>query len=251
MFQNLSIAFPEKSVAEKKEIAKKFYRNFTDNFIETLKLISAGDQFINKHFTVNTEVVHKLYEQGKKCQAHLGHNFNWELANIGMALLTPYKFLSVYMPITNKVIDRLFIKLRTGTGAVMLPATEMRTAMLPYRDHRYLLALVADQNPGVPSKAFWFNFFGRPTPFVKGPEKAARANDCAVVFAHLTKTKRGHYVAHLDLATSEPRSLPEGELSKIYVHYLEEVIKANPDMWLWTHRRWKYEWKPEYGEVIA
>ena len=251
VFQNLSVAFPEKSDQEKKEIAKKFYRNFTDNFIETIKLISAGENFINKHYSINVEVLDKLYEQNKKCQAHLGHNFNWELANNGMALLTPFKFLSVYMPITNKVIDRLFIKLRTKTGAVMLPATEMRTAMLPYRDQKYLLALVADQNPGVPSKAYWFNFFGRPTPFVKGPEKAARANDCAVLFAHIIKTKRGHYVAHLDLATTEPRILPQAELTKMYVQYLERVIKANPEMWLWTHRRWKHQWKPEYGDIIA
>ena len=251
VFQNLSIAFPEKSQKEKKAIAKKFYRNFTDNFTETLKLISAGEKFINKHYTINVDVFDKLYKQGKKCQAHLGHNFNWELANNGMAFLTPYKYLSVYMPITNQLIDRLFIKLRTRTGATMLAATQMRTAMLPYRDQKYLLALVADQNPGIPSKAFWFNFFGRPTPFVKGPEKAARANDCAVVFAHIIKIKRGYYVAHLDLATEEPRALPQAELTKIYVHYLERVIKANPEMWLWTHRRWKHEWKPEYGNIIA
>jgi KDO2-lipid IV(A) lauroyltransferase len=249
--QNLNIAFPEKTEEEKKLIAKKFYRNFTDNFIETIKLISAGNKFINKHFSIDTEVLHKLYEQGKKCQIHLGHNFNWEIANLAVASLTPYKLLCVYMPINNKAIDRLFMKLRTKTGAILLPATQMRTAMLPYRDEKYLMALVADQNPGIPSNAYWFNFFGRPTPFVKGPEKAARANDCAVIFAYLTKTKRGYYVAHTVLATTEPRTLPETELSKKYVHYLEGVITANPEMWLWTHRRWKHEWKPEYGEVIA
>jgi len=251
VFYNLSIAFPGKSEREKKQVAKKFYRNFTDNFIETIKLISAGKKFIRNHYKVDEQVFVQLFEQGKKCQIHLGHNFNWEIANLGMAFLTPYKFLTVYMPINNKAVDRLFIKLRTKTGAIMLPATQMRTAMLPYRDQKYLMALVADQNPGVPSKAYWFNFFGRPTPFVKGPEKGARANNCAVVFAHFTKTKRGYYVAHPQLATTEPKVLPETELTKNYVRYLEEVIRASPEMWLWTHRRWKHEWKSEYGGIIA
>jgi Kdo2-lipid IVA lauroyltransferase/acyltransferase len=58
-------------------------------------------------------------------------------------------------------------------------------------------------------------------------------------------------VAHLDLATQEPRALPQSELTRMYVQYLERVIKANPEMWLWTHRRWKHQWKPEYGGVIA
>jgi KDO2-lipid IV(A) lauroyltransferase len=168
-----------------------------------------------------------------------------------MALLTPYKFLTVYMPINNKWVDRLLMKLRTKTGAIMLPATKMRTAMLPYRDEKYLMALVADQNPGVPDKAYWFNFFGVPTPFVKGPEKGAKVNNCAVVFAFITKTKRGQYVAHLELATTESQILPETSLTEMYVRYLEKVVRANPDMWLWTHRRWKHQWKPEYGEVIS
>ncbi|MFL5773453.1 MAG: lysophospholipid acyltransferase family protein, partial [Flavisolibacter sp.] len=192
----------------------------------------------------------KLYNKGKKLQVHLGHNFNWELANIAMARVVPYEMLVVYMPINNKAVDRLFMKIRTRTGAVLLPATKINRAILPYLKQQYLLVLVADQNPGIPSKAFWINFFGRPTPFVKGPEKGARLNDTAVVFTHFTKAKRGFYDVHLTLATEEPQTLKEGELTAIYIKYLEKVIREQPEMWLWSHRRWKHEWKPEYGPVM-
>ena len=250
VFYNLSIAFPEKPDNERKQIAKSFYRNFTDNFIETIKLISAGKEFIKKHYSCDTGLFEDLYQQGKKCQVHLGHNFNWEIANLAMAFYTPYTLLTVYMPINNKLMDRLFRKIRSKTGAVLLPATKMRTAILPWRDRQYLLALVADQNPGVPSRGYWINFFGKATPFVTGPEKGARANNTAVVFINFTKTKRGHYQAHPKLSPLAPSSLPEKELTKIYIQYLDSVIRANPEMWLWSHRRWKHEWKPEYGEVI-
>lgn len=249
--KNLSIAFPEKTEEERREIIKKFYRNFTDNFIETIKLISAGKNFIEKHFTGDVKVFAELHAQEKKCQVHLGHNFNWEIANLGMPLLTPYLLLTVYMPINNKTMDRLLKKIRSKTGAILLPATEMRTAMLPWREKQYMLGLVADQNPGVPSKAYWLNFFGRPTPFVTGPEKGARANNASVVFVHFTKKKRGYYEMHSELAALEPNALPPTELTKTYIQYLEKVIKANPEMWLWSHRRWKHEWKPEYGPVMA
>jgi KDO2-lipid IV(A) lauroyltransferase len=248
---NLLIAFPEKTEEERKKIAKKFYRNFTDNFIETIKLITAGKKFLGKHYTVDVELFHRIYQQGKKCQIHLGHNFNWEIANLAMPFLTPYTFLTVYMPINNKAIDKLVKKIRSRTGAILIPATQMSRAMLPFRDRQYFMALVADQNPGVPSRAYWLRFLGRPTPFVMGPEKGARANDSAVVFAFLTKRKRGYYDAQVEAVTLEPRTLPEGELTRMYVQYLEKVIRANPEMWLWTHRRWKHEWKPEYGEVIT
>jgi KDO2-lipid IV(A) lauroyltransferase len=251
VFQNLSIAFPEKTQQEREVIAKKFYCNFTDTFIETIKLVSAGKNFVLKHYTSDIAAFDEAYRQGKKCQVHLGHNFNWELANLAVAFYTPYTLLSVYMPINNKIMDRLFKKIRSKTGAVLLPATEMRTAMLPWRDRQYLLALVADQNPGVPSKAYWFQFFGRPTPFVTGPEKGAKANDAAIVFYNITKSKRGHYHGHAQLAVTNPLELPDTEITRIYIQYLEKVIKAHPEMWLWSHRRWKHEWKPEYGEIIA
>jgi KDO2-lipid IV(A) lauroyltransferase len=250
VLQNLSIAFPEKTEAEKKRIAKKFYRNFTDTFIETIKFISAGKSFFRKHFTGDISLLHELHKKGKKCQVHLGHNFNWELANLGVALNCDYLMLIVYMPINNQAIDRIFKNIREKFGSVLLPATKMSTAIIPYRNQQYLLALVADQNPGNPSKAYWLNFFGKPTPFVLGPEKGARANEAAVVFAHFTKKKRGIYEVHFELATEDPLSLPETELTRIYIHHLETVIRQQPEMWLWSHRRWKHEWKPEYGPVI-
>ena len=44
--------------------------------------------------------------------------------------------------------------------------------------------------------------------------------------------------------------MTEQELTGEFVTYLEEGIRQYPDMWLWSHRRWKWDWKPEYGEVI-
>ncbi|MEO8713141.1 MAG: lipid A biosynthesis acyltransferase, partial [Parafilimonas sp.] len=48
VFSNLAIAFPEKSLEERKHIAKKFYRNFTDNFIEIIKLLSISKKQLQK-----------------------------------------------------------------------------------------------------------------------------------------------------------------------------------------------------------
>ncbi len=250
VLQNLTIAFPQKSLEEKTAIAKKFYKNFCDTFIETIKLVSADKAFINRHFTFDNSVFEKIYASGKKCQIHTGHNFNWEFANLGVAANIPFTFLGVYMPIGNKAFDRLFKKFRSKTGSVLLPATDMRNAIIPYRNKQYAIGLIADQSAGNLSKAIWIKFFNRPAPFVKGPESGARLGDIPVVFGHFTKKKRGYYEGHFFLAEEHPRSLENGELTKRYIKYLEEVITANPDMWLWSHRRWKHEWKPEYGKVF-
>ncbi len=48
VMNNLEIAFPEKSNAERVKIAKAFYHNLLDSFIETIKLVSARQVFPGK-----------------------------------------------------------------------------------------------------------------------------------------------------------------------------------------------------------
>lgn len=245
---NLRIAFPDKDNQWIRETSRKFYRNFTDNFIETIKLFSAGENFYEKHFIMDLSPFQYLFEKGLTCQIHLGHNFNWELANLAVARKVPFTLLGVYMPIENKIFERLLKKFRGKYGTVLIPATRMRESIMNYRNQQYMLALVADQVPGNLDRAFWLNFFGKPTPFVQGPEKGARAGNFPVLFAEIRKFKRGHYRLYAQVATENPASLPPGELTLMYRDYLQTVIQHSPDMWLWSHRRWKRSWDQKYAE---
>jgi Kdo2-lipid IVA lauroyltransferase/acyltransferase len=244
---NLEIAFPEKSPSERLRIAKRFYRNFTDNFIETIKLLSASAAFLEKRFVIdNPEVFDHFFDQGRKVQLQLGHLFNWEIANVAMPTRTRYPhFMIAYMPVENKAFDRLFLHLRGRTGTVLLPAGAMHRAILPYRNSQYILALIADQSPGGPENSYWLNFFGRPTPFVRGPERGARIADIPAVFASVYRTRRGYYRSRLTTIDEHPAQLPEGELTRRYRHILEDTIRQQPDNWLWSHKRWKFVWKED------
>lgn len=244
VLSNLTIAFPEKTDAERLKIARRFYRNFTDNFIETIKLLSASEKFLQKRLIIdNPELLDQYYDQGRKLQVHLAHCFNWEIGNLAMAMRTRYTLLVAYMPVENKTFERLFLRLRGRTGSVLLPATRMNKAIIPYRHQQYMLILVADQAPGGPENSYWLNFFNRPTAFIKGPERGARIGDIPVVFARFYKSSRGHYRVELTTIAEHPRELPEGELTRRYRVMLEDAIRKQPDNWLWSHKRWKFAWK--------
>ena len=96
-----------------------------------------------------------------------------------------------------------------------------------HKDHKlihpaqYLIGLVADQNPGHPANAWWFNFFGRPTPFVKGPAKAALANNTSVVFAFIHKPRRGYYEAVFSPPVDLSDGMTEQELTRQFVIILK------------------------------
>jgi KDO2-lipid IV(A) lauroyltransferase len=248
VMDNLEIAFPEKTNEERIKIAKAFYHNLLDSFIETIKLVSASSRFLEKRIKVNWEVLEPLYATGKSCQLHLGHTFNWEWCHQVMSANTKYQPLVVYMPLSNPAMEKLMYKLRVKHGTKFIPASNMSKFMETFKDTQYILGLVADQSPGNPDSAYWMNFFGRPTAFVPGPEKGARAGNLPVLFAYILKPKRGYYHAVLEVATEDPSTLKEGELTLRYAHFMEKVIRANPEMWLWSHRRWKRIWDPSYAK---
>lgn len=247
---NIAIAFPQKTQQERTAIAKQFYKNFCDTFIETIKFISASDRFFKTHFTGDYSVVEDLYPTGRSVQLNLGHNFNWELANLVVPSFLSYNVLAVYLPQKNKTFDRLFRYIRSRRGTQLIASTNYKADFDPFRNQQYVIALLADQNPAHPTNAYWIPFFGRPTPFLRGPEKAARRNDLPVVFCHFTKKKRGYYQGHAELATLHVRTLPPGELTKKYAAFLERIMTEHPEMWLWSHRRWKFQWQPEYGAIL-
>jgi KDO2-lipid IV(A) lauroyltransferase len=249
--QNLIIAFPNKTENERKQIAYDFYQQFTDSFIETIKLLSISDKTFQKRFTSNVEVLNNLYPTGQSVQIMAGHFFNWEFANWGVAKYGKYPFLAVFMPLSNKVFSKLIYDLRARYGSILIPATNFRSQFHKYANEgSYAMALAADQNPGNPLQAYWVNFFGRLTPFVKGPEKGAKLNNTAQVFVHFYRTKRGYYHSQYELMTVSPNYFKDGQLTALYVKVLEEKIKANPSNYLWSHRRWKYKYDAALHENL-
>ena len=251
--KNLMIAFPKKTAQERKEIATKFYQNFTDSFIETIKLISISTSEFEKRFTSNVAVLNKLYDTGQSVQIMAGHFFNWEFANWGVAKYGKYPFIGVYMPLSNPYINNIVLTMRARFGSIMIPATQFKTQFHKYAAQgTYALALAADQNPGNPMSAFWINFLGRRTPFVKGPEKGAKLNNTAQVFAYFYSTKRGHYHLEYEVMTTAPNYFKDGQLTALFVKTLEEKIKQTPANYLWSHKRWKFDFDPqEHAHLVV
>ncbi len=251
VMKNLLIAFPEKTEKERIRIAKDFYHNFLDTFIEIIKFISLSDKQFSKRISGNFELLAALYATGQNVQLHSAHFFNIEYLNWGIPKYSPYPFLGIYMSVKNKAVDKIILDMRKRYNSIMISAAEFKTTFHTYVKKRYALGLAADQTPGHPGAGFWLHFFGKLTPFVSGPEKSARINNTAIVWVHYYKVKRGYYHADFTLVTTNPKEFKRGELTKKYVQFLEESIRKKPSNYLWSHRRWKWDFKPEYEHLVV
>jgi KDO2-lipid IV(A) lauroyltransferase len=246
---NLAIAFPHESNEERIKIAKRFYQYFTDTFIESLKFISISKKELLKRVTGSFDLINSLIDKGDNINLMAGHQFNWEYANLLYSINLKIPFVGIYMPVENKIFNKIFLDVRSRYGTILISAPDFKNKMHDVFKKQYLLALAADQNPGNPLSAYWLPFFGRPTPFAAGPEKGAIKNNATVVYIGFNKIKRGHYNFTTTLLTAQRASTKTGELTCLYRDILEKTIKQDPANYLWSHRRFKFEWKEEYKNL--
>lgn len=242
VMDNLRRSFPALSPEELQAVMKRFYRQLTDMMVETLKLLSISERSLRRRFHADTAVLEELLAQGRPCQLLLGHRFNWEWANLWLGLQLRQPVLVTYMPLRNRAMDRLLMRIRSRFGCVMIPANDVVRAMEPWQGRPYVSVLVADQNPGKRRRADWVPFLHRMTAFYRGPELSARRRDLAVVYGDIRRTRRGHYRATLRLAHAHPLQEPPGSLTRGFAAFLEMQIREDPPNWLWSHRRWKHVW---------
>jgi KDO2-lipid IV(A) lauroyltransferase len=249
VLSNLAIAFPEKSGEERKKIAKDFYLNFTDTLFETIKMISISRSELERRSNCDIDYVNELIEKGRNIHIMAGHQFNWEFANLVYATLLKIPFVGIYTPVTSKIFEKIFFKFRSRYGTIMISAKDFKNKMYDVFSNQYILALAADQNPGNPANAYWLKFFGKPAPFVTGPAKGAVKNNTAVVFVGFKKVKRGYYKFNIVPITENGSSFTPEQLTVIYRNALEDTIRKDPSNYLWSHRRWRHEWKEGYTAI--
>lgn len=245
VWQNLTSSFPEKDKHELKKIQHGFYHFLCDYFVETLKMLSITKEEMLQHIEFHgLDVVEQCFDEGQTCAGILGHYCNWEyLATTNIAFkrhpegITPL----IYHPISNKILDQLFLDMRQSLGGVCIPKNEILRKLITYRREKRmtLTGYISDQSPKWQNIHLWIDFLGHDTPVFTGGEKIMRKMNDAVFYLRLQRPSRGHYIVNFELITREPASMPENEITKIFFKRLEQDIRRDPRYYLWSHKRWK------------
>ena len=246
---NLSGSFPELSKREIRRITRRFYRNFTDNFVETIKLLHISDSEIRRRITFEgTDITDSYLAQGRPVVAYFSHCGNWEWApslTLWSTLRTDpnVKFCQIYRPLRNKWTDNLMLLIRSRFGSVSLPKRTAFLDLLRFRKQGVatMTGFMSDQKPSHGDTIHVVRFLNRPTAIITGTETVARRLDAAVVYWDMRKIRRGHYSIRTVLITDTPTQLPEFAITDRYATLLQQTIKADPSIWLWTHKRWKHK----------
>jgi len=239
VMENLGRAFPDKTLKERKKLAKEFYRFLVQNFLEAFKMFSISEREFDKRAVFELDEVKKMIAEGKNIVFLSGHQMNWEWGPWALARGIKIPLIGMYSRIMSKSVDRLFYKMRSRTGVILVDITRFSTAIVRISKQQHAVGLIADQSPAGGKAVHWMNFFGTPTPFYVGPEKRAMQINAAVFFVQFIKVKWGHYKFVPKLITANAGHIEKNTVMLAYRDMLEQAIKEQPSNYLWSHRRWK------------
>lgn len=245
--KNLSTSFPTLSENELHDIERRFYHWFCDYIVETVKMFSMSEEQMKQRMRFEgIEQINHDFEEGKSISVYLGHYCNWEwVSSLPLNLNGKGTAAQLYHPIENKTFDRLFMRSRTRYGAVSL---EMKEAFNILRSWQKVGKLsvtgyISDQVPGYSSMHYWPTFLNHETPTYTGAERIARLLNTSVYYFDIIRPQRGYYVAKVVKICDNPQELEKFAITEKFYRLLEESIKRDPEYWLWSHNRWKRQWK--------
>ena len=247
---NLKGSFPEKSEKEIKKIMDSFYLHLCDLIVEAIKGFSISEQEVNKRMKFrNIEIVDHFYKAGKHLVVAGGHYGNWELFALAVGNASTYTPLALYTPLANDFFNKKFLQTRGKYGLGLLSVKEIRTKLNDIMKVPYMVIFGTDQSPRKTQRAYWTNFLNQETGVQYGAEKFAKEFKAAVVFFNIYKVKRGYYEVEAQLICENAEETEYGYITEMHTKLLEDIVRKQPEYWLWSHKRWKHS-KPEEEEVL-
>ncbi|WP_129714709.1 lysophospholipid acyltransferase family protein [Pedobacter sp. SYP-B3415] len=239
VLQNLSRAFPTKNYSEIIVLTRLFYLHFSSLLTGVLELFSISSEALKKRVRLeNPDILHKYLQKGRDLIVVTGHYGNWEYLNI-LPEITEYDVYAIYKPMRSGLAAALSRRFRSRFGMKLIPAGQAARKLMRPSARPRLAILIGDQYPGT-TAARDFNFMNQQTAAFAGAEKMARATGAVVLYLEMTSHQSGCWELRHSVITETPGGCLPGEITAVFLDKLQASIVRRPELWLWSHRRWKH-----------
>ena len=243
----LDKVFPESAAGTRREIHRRFIRNYCDVMVEILKGFTMRAEALRGRVQIgNAEPARRYLEAGQSVMLVTSHLNNWEWLLHGVTLHLGYPVDAAYKPLSDSIGERLMLGMRTRFGATLIPAKDLLAEVLRRRSIVRAIAINADQAPAANERHQWLTFLGQDTAFYIGAEQIARSMRLPMIYLSMHRVRRGFYEVTLRELWDGREATESGELTARYAAACEADVRASPADWLWTYRRWRFP-KPLYG----
>jgi KDO2-lipid IV(A) lauroyltransferase len=243
ILKNLRAAFPEKSEKEIKRIARRNYCFLAEVTVDTINLVGASEKRKDRVIAwSNSDEMNGKF-RGKDWIAMGAHYGCWEYMLLWSRQLQDSKLMGVYHPMRSIVFEHFYRRLRNVSDKLI--QVPMKQTILYFLRNRKsgigtVMGLVADQSPIMRPDSHWFRFLKQDTLFHDGGEAMALKLKLPVYFAYMKRLGPGRYEMRFDEIYDGKESVAQYEITERYIKRLEEMINECPELWMWSHNRWRH-----------
>lgn len=242
-YNNIKGSFPEMSHKEVKSLVHASYSNLAEVIVETICLAGAKRRGDLDHVTWIDLDKHLERTKGRDWIFMAAHYGCWEYFPLWSIVDTENHLVGVYHPLKSIVFEHLYRRLRNYTPNVY--QVTMQDTVRHYVRNRgkgknIVLGLISDQTPNLRPDTEWFDFLNRKTAFIDGSEKLAMRFNMPIYFTHIERIGAGRMAIRFDEIYDGVEVVEPNEITRRYVAALEKMIKERPELWMWTHKRWKH-----------
>ncbi len=243
---NLRNSFPEKDDRERNHIAHRFYRTLSEIFVDTLDLAHLTPRKWHRALRIRGLEEHLQRVEGRDWIAMTAHFGCWEYCSFWGLYAPTQIVVAVYHPLRSRIMEALYQRLRNGDYATTVSMKEslrfyLRNREKGIRGRNLVMGLIADQNPPRRPDSHWFRFLNQDTIFFDGGEKLALRCHLPVYFVKMDRVGRGRYEMSFEPIYDGEEPVAEHEITERYVRMLETEIRRRPELWIWSHKRWKHK----------
>ena len=239
----LKESFPEKSEGEVNEICNRYYDHLAEMFVGTFSLAAMNDKKRRKVTEFNLTDNFEEVIEGRNVVVLTSHYGFWEIA-LNLYLETPNHHLFVaYRPIKSVIVDKLYAKLRNYDRVDVVASKNFMRHFVAHRHGKdgknIVVGLISDQNCPPSKGCCWHRFLNHDSLFFDGGEQLAVKFGMPVFYLELERIGAGCYRHNYTLIYDGTEEVKPHEITERYVRCLERTIEAQPEYWMWSHRRWK------------
>jgi KDO2-lipid IV(A) lauroyltransferase len=244
VMDNLAIAFPEKSIEERKQLASDNWAQMARSLLEYIYLDEIFDMDVDNTESERIEIVNaeqflKLRDDGLPAILFTGHIANFELlplvsARFGLEIQSMYRrpnnpHAASKVAEARKEYGKNLVASGAGASFQLMSALERG-------DH---VGLLVDQKFRRGIKVPFFGKDAKTNPLLA---KLARRYNCPVHGARTIRLPNGRFRLEITDELVLPRD-KNGDVdirgtTELVTRVVEGWVREHPEQWLWMHRRW-------------
>lgn len=242
---NLDLAFGDtKTKEEKQQILRESLRNFALVMLDLIWFSRDSVARMERWFHPSP-VLQKVMTTRVARVGVTGHFGNWEMTGRYWALQAG-SLMSVAMPVKNPAVGSLLQREREKNGQQIIAREGALKKLVRYLREGGTVGLLLDQNTAPDEGGVFVDFFGKPVAVSPSAGLLASMTGAEIIFAFALPRPDGSYKGELpyvipseEIAAMD-RAQAAQEVTQRITTFYEESIRAHPECWLWSYKRWRY-----------